>query len=318
MRRLENRVPWRFFLCALRLALQQRPDCIVCGHVSLGPMAFALSRIIRRPYISIVYGIDCWGDLFPQDEWCLKKSKRIISISHWTKNILLERGYNSKIIDIIHPIISSDLINSRYLSGPRNIFTLLTISRLDRQERYKGHDDVLEALGVVTQDRPDLKVRYLIQGTGDDQGRLIEKVNNLGLTQYVQFIESTPLRSQLVDQYSQADVFIMPSQFGKLNGRWKGEGFGIVYAEAGALGIPSIAYNCGGATDIIEHKKSGLLVTPGNIAELAHAIIFCADNQGVVSQMGAYAQQRVYEQFTSEQMDRSSLAMLVRVGLGAE
>lgn len=308
-RKIVNRFPIRLFWRALRLVKQLDFNLILCGHVSLGPVVYALAKLTGKPFALIVYGIECWGNLFPQDEWCLKRADRIISISEWTKRILVQQGYPAQKIVVIHPIVANDIVNKRRLKDPSTPFTLLTISRLESSERYKGHDDVLEVLARINARKQP--VRYLIQGDGNDKPRLTAKVAELGLQPHVRFFDATSSRSELLSLYAQADVFIMPSRFGYRDGRWKGEGFGIVYAEAGALGIPSIAYRCGGATDIIEHGKTGFLVTPDNLAELEHAIQFCLDNPEAVKAMGEKARQRVHALFTAETMkDRVSEFLL--------
>ncbi len=302
LRRFQNRLPFQLILRALTESRQLRPDRILCGHVSLGPAVYCLSKWLRVPYISVVYGIDCWGNLFPQDEWCLRRSDKIISISHWTKNQLVERGYPPSKIEVIHPIIAADLVNKRRVHAPNKTFSLLTVSRLDSRERYKGHDDVLEALAQLRKRSKDRSFRYTIQGSGDDRSRLIQKTQDLNLSDWVDFVDATHSRSELRLLYAKADLFIMPSRFGIWDGRWRGEGFGIVYAEAGALGVPSIAYRCGGATDIIEHGKTGLLVTPDNIPELAHSMEYCMDNPDQLAALGENARVRVNSLFTFEQM----------------
>lgn len=302
-RRVQNRLPYRLFGAALATGRRFRPEIIVSGHVSLGPTAYLLSKLLGVPYVSVVYGIDCWGAMLPLDEWCLKKARRIISISHWTQERLEERGYLKTQFQVIHPIISSDLENQTKPPPEKRPFTLLTVSRLDSRERYKGHDDVLEALLLLHKSAREFQ--YIIQGSGDDLNRLKAKARSLNLEKSVQFVDSVHDRAELRKLYSKADLFVMPSRYGKWGGRWRGEGFGIVYAEAGALGVPSLAYRCGGAVDIIDHGKSGFLVEPNSIAELSKTIAHCMDHPGDLARLGENARLRVNSLFTKAQMIRS-------------
>jgi phosphatidylinositol alpha-1,6-mannosyltransferase len=98
--------------------------------------------------------------------------------------------------------------------------------------------------------------------------------------------------------YREADLFVMPSRFGRWDGRWRGEGFGIVYLEAAAFGLASVAYDCGGATDIIRHGENGMLVEPDNIAELARTIESLAKRRSLAEGMGRKAHEMVMRQFT--------------------
>ncbi|MBM4318320.1 MAG: glycosyltransferase family 4 protein, partial [Deltaproteobacteria bacterium] len=98
------------------------------------------------------------------------------------------------------------------------------------------------------------------------------------------------------------DIFIMPSRFGYWNNSWKGEGFGIVYVEAALFGIPSIAYRCGGVTDIIEDQKNGILVEPDNVEELAEAIIGLGQDKQRIVELGESARKMALQQFTPEKI----------------
>ena len=104
----------------------------------------------------------------------------------------------------------------------------------------------------------------------------------------------------------------MPSRFGKWEGKWRGEGFGIVYLEAAAFGLPSIAYDCGGATDIISAGVNGWLVVPDSITDLANAIAQAAKNPKLVFEMGKKAHEMVMARFT-----RTQFAQQLKLAVGA-
>lgn len=299
LKKLANRVPWPLFRSAQKAILEFKPTVLLNAHVSLGPMAVALSQMYSIPLVTIVYGIDAWGNLWPQDEYALKKSSRILSISHWTKQVLVQRGYDANRIDILHPMLNPKF-QTRKLSAKKSHerFTLLSISRLSAAEQYKGQDHVLHALGRLKEKYRRLSFRYIIQGKGDDLARLEALAHSLDLQEIVEFRGAVADRDALDELYGEADVYVMPSRFGFWGRRWRGEGFGIVYCEAAAFGVPSIAYRCGGATDIIRHGETGLLVTPDNVDELANAIWSLYENFSRREELGKKAFKHVMENFT--------------------
>ncbi len=302
---LANRY-WPPLLQAAKLeAKRLRATFLLAGHVSLGPLVHAVHRLTGIPYGVMAYGIECWGDLWPQDAWAMRKAARLVSISEWTKAMLVKQDFEAGRIRIVHPPLPASYEKfpsprrARTGEGP---FTLLTISRLEASERYKGQDHVLHALYRLRYSDPKLKWRYIIQGDGSDKPRLEELVQRLELSDIVEFRPGVKDRSQFETAYREADVYIMPSRFGRWDNRWRGEGFGIVYLEAAAFGLASIAYDCGGATDIIQHGVNGLLVVPDSITDLANAIAQVATKRDFLFEMGKKAHETVMSRFTRANM----------------
>ena len=304
-RKIENRYGWDFFWTAYANAQDFSPTYLVCAHVSLAPLTYLISKLTKIPYFVIALGIETWGDLLPQDEWALKRANGIISISHWTKKVLVERGYDPDRVSVVHPTLNEffeAIPLPERTPNTSGSLRLLTISRLAETEQYKGHDHVLRALYQIKQLHPDWKIHYTIQGEGADKDRLAALVQELALETWVEFKGAVNDRNSLTEIYQSSDLFIMPSRFGRWGGRWRGEGFGIVFVEAGVFGVPSIAYNCGGATDIIENDKTGLLVDPDNVEKLASAISRFYENRTLLVSMGKMAHESAKTKFSPSSM----------------
>jgi glycosyltransferase involved in cell wall biosynthesis len=142
---------------------------------------------------------------------------------------------------------------------------LLTVGRLDSRERYKGFDEVLDLLPTLRQRIPE--IAYLIVGHGNDRERLEHRVDELGLRDQVVFagyVEET----EKTAHYRLADAYVMPS---------RGEGFGIVYLEAMACGIPVVGSRVDGSREALRDGLLGLLVDPSQPAEIEQAIYKALD-----------------------------------------
>ena len=305
MKSLSNRFSPSYFFKALKLCSLFKPKIIIASHLSLAPLAFLISKLTSTPFFVVAYGFEVWGKFQPQDKWALKKANGIISISHWTKTILEKQGFDPRVISVVHPSISPQLIespNKTFQTTESHPLKLLTVSRLDSAEQYKGHDHVLQALKQIKMQEPQLEFSYTIQGNGDDIPRLKNLVTSLKLDSWVTFMPAVTHREDLKKSYLSHDVFVMPSRFGFWGQCWRGEGFGIVYVEAAILGLPSIAYRCGGAMDIIEDKKTGLLVEPDNIESLAKAILDLAKDRQKLKSLGNNARKAALNRFTPEKV----------------
>jgi phosphatidylinositol alpha-1,6-mannosyltransferase len=143
-----------------------------------------------------------------------------------------------------------------------NDLVLLTVGRLDGRERYKGQDRVIEQLPTLAAAHPNLV--YVISGEGTDRVRLEQLSRRHRVTDRVRFLGHTS-PAQLPDLYRAADLFVMPST---------GEGFGIVFLEAMACGVPAIGVAEGGASDALCDGELGASPTVGEFpSALASALV---------------------------------------------
>ena len=136
----------------------------------------------------------------------------------------------------------------------------MTLARLAGKERYKGIDEVLDCLPVLVRERPAL--RYLIVGDGGDRARLEAKAERLGVARHVVFAGYVPEREK-PDHYRLADLFAMPG---------RGEGFGIVFLEALACGVPVVASRVDGSRETVRDGALGAAVDPSRPEEIVAAI----------------------------------------------
>jgi phosphatidylinositol alpha-1,6-mannosyltransferase len=132
---------------------------------------------------------------------------------------------------------------------------LITVSRFDKR---KNHEKVIMALRNLKQIYPDIV--YICVGYGDEEENIKNLVKELNLEAQVMFFKdiSDDLKNALV---TKSDVFVMPSVIHKSSV----EGFGIAYTEAAQYSVPSIGGKDGGASDAIEHEKTGLICDGNNL-----------------------------------------------------
>jgi phosphatidyl-myo-inositol dimannoside synthase len=164
--------------------------------------------------------------------------------------------------------------------------TIVTVSRL--ADPYKGHDVLIGALALVRAEIPD--VEWVVIGDGPLRPGLEALARSTGVADAVRFLGAVD-DAERDRRLRSADVFAMPS---RLPGAGlAGEGFGIVYLEAGAYGKPVVAGNVGGAPDAVLDGETGLLVDPTDRRALADALTRLLREPELAARLGRAAQARV-------------------------
>ncbi len=116
---------------------------------------------------------------------------------------------------------------------------------------------LLDAMARLPED-----VRLRVVGNGPELSRLRQRVRTLALDGRVELLGHVPF-ARLAAEYRRADVFCLPS---------RQEGFGIVFLEAMAAGLPIVAARAAAVPEVVSDGECGILIEPGNSAELASVI----------------------------------------------
>src|SRR5271170_1863254 len=244
-------------------------DLVICGHLRLLPLIQLLELRGRAPLGLVLHGVDAWETFGgPAVRRGLKRLDWFLAVSEVTKQRFLswsgvapQRGVViPNAVDLAHftPGPKSPALLARYgLAGKR---VLMGLARLDARERYKGFDEVMEAMPSLLSRHPDLA--YMICGDGSDRARLEAKARELGITDRVVFTGYVD-EAEKIEHYRLADCFLLAG--------W-GEGFGIVLIEAIACGIPAIGSNLDASCEAVGNGTLGLVVNPQDRADLIRGI----------------------------------------------
>ena len=155
----------------------------------------------------------------------------------------------------------ADLVAQHGLAG---CFVFVSVCRLLEK---KGIDHAIRAFATVAAAYPDS--RYLVVGDGPYRPALAAIAADCGVADKVVFAGAVA-DEELVQHYVLGDVFVMPNRR-LANGDT--EGFGLVFLEANACGLPVIAGSDGGSTDAVRHGVNGLLVDGHAVAAIAEAML---------------------------------------------
>jgi len=221
-------------------------------------------------YDSIFDNIERLNDLAVGKE-TLKEADKIIAVSNATKNYVLSLGAKPEKVKVLRNGV--DLVRFRPLAGKReemrrklgisqNSIVVLTVRRLV----YKnGIDTLIESANIAVKKNP--KIVFLVVGKGPDLNKVQMKINQLGIENNFRptgFVTD----EDLPFYYNAADFFALPSK--------SGEGLPLVALEAMACGLPVIATDVGGISEILM-EDYGKLVPPNQPELLAKAVLeFCS------------------------------------------
>jgi glycosyltransferase involved in cell wall biosynthesis len=152
---------------------------------------------------------------------------------------------------------------------------------------WKGHEDLIDALALLTSDEPRIRLR--IFGVGDPAyvASLERRLADRGLGEMVEWCGFV---NNQADIYRAIDVCVVPSRIE--------EALGMSALEAGAFGRPVICSSRGGLREIVEDGVTGLVVEAERPEQLAQAISLLARHPDLVRKMAESARKRVRSEFS--------------------
>jgi phosphatidylinositol alpha-1,6-mannosyltransferase len=288
---------------ALRLLRNDGQDVVLLGHLYLGPLGPRLRRRTGARYGILLYGSELhryrrWGAVQRSALRALDSADFLVAISDFTHRQYLERGVrpDQRFLKV-NPGVDTTrfrpdagdpaLVRQRHGLGDRPV--LLSVARL---VEWKGQDMVLRALAQVRASLPD--VAFLMVGDGPYKPDLERRIHELGLEDRVVFAGYVPA-DELPSYYRAADVVVVPSR--EFAADHPIEGFGIVYVEAAACGIPTVGGLGGGTEESIADGVSGFRVDAHDPEAIADATLKLLEDRELAIRFGRAGRERAVELF---------------------
>ncbi len=164
----------------------------------------------------------------------------------------------------------------------------VTITTIGNYSWKKGYDDALQVMHRLRQSVPNL--RYQIVGRIDHAVLLFERMAALGLEDTVAFPGEVAAPQRAL---ANTDIYFQPS---------KTEGFGLAVLEAMAAGLPVVAANVGGIPELVQDGKTGLLVDPQDIEQMAATLLGLIQRPQQAAGLGAAARSAAARDYTATAM----------------
>lgn len=286
------------------------PRTIIATHAHLAPVADLAGRLADARYVVWCHGREVWGDLPPWVGRSLRRADAAWSVSRFTAHRLRGRGLAPDGRVALLPHALSPELTLRSPQEPDGPPTVLSVGSLDRARDYKGIDTLLLAWPMVQVEMP--RARLLVVGDGDGRRWLERLAARTGVGDHVTFAGRVS-DERLVRAYAQAAVFALPARV-RLGPAPAGEGFGLVYVEAAAAGLPVVAGRAGGAPEAVRDGETGLLVDPEDPAAVASAITRLLTDRSRASAMGRAGRRWVADHFSYQRFRETVADLLATLG----
>lgn len=262
----------------LHVCARERIEVLHCARViPEGLVAMAVHRALGTPYTVWVHG----EEVSIYMRYAVKKrlmprifggARAVFANSSFTLGRATLAGAPIDRTHVINPAVDADAfagpfdtrpIRERWNLAGRTV--LLTVGRLTRR---KGHDVVLQSLARLRSQGALGDVAWLVLSDGELEAELKSACTALGLDDVVRWVGPVR-RDELGPYYAAADLFVMPNRTLDDDDV---EGFGMVFLEASAAGVPVIGGRSGGVPDAVSEGESGLLVDGASIESVTAAI----------------------------------------------
>jgi len=289
-------------------------------HAHFGPnglRAVPLASWLGIPLVTTFHGFDATirdADLqksdYGQREYVRKRSilkergSLFIAVSRFIRNRLLDQGFAEEKIVVHYMGVDTDFFCPD--SAVHRLPIVLFVGHLTEQ---KGCDFLIQAMARVQALKPD--VELVVIGEGSHRGRL-EALAQEQLKLF-RFLGSQP-RAIVKDWLNRARVFSVPSVTAASGAE---EGFGLVFAEAQAMGCPVASFSSGGIPEAVAHEETGLLTAERDIEGLAQHILALMRNDDMWQKMSQAGRARVCALFDLKVQTRSLEGLYRQVLNGA-
>lgn len=302
----------RFAVGALARARSARRSVIFVTHTGLVPVGRAVKQLAGGRLCLFLHGVEAWEPLPARAVWGLRACDLLVANSHFTLREFLKRhpslgGTAAEVCYLpARRLATQGEAHERVLAGPPGAPRVLIVGRLWGRGLLKGQRQLISIWPRVREAVPGAEL--WIVGEGDGRAELERQAASHCAGDAVVFTGFVP-DAELTEIYSSSDVFAMPS---------RGEGFGLVFAEAMARGLPCIASRIDAGSEVVVDGETGLHVDPDSADELLAAVTSLLSDAAMRRRMGEAGRQRATELFGLSEFNERIVRLLQNARTAAE
>ncbi len=242
----------------------------------------------RKPKVmTFCHGIDVWENARRPWLQAAQNSDILLCNSNYTKQRAqnLHSGLNS--LQCCPLATEEDSLPEQLDSSTSSEnLDVIIVARMATDERYKGHQELIEAWPKVTQRIPLAHLKII--GVGDDQARLKAFADQGGASKNITFLGKVS-ELELQQLYQNSALFAMPS---------RNEGFGLVYIEAMRNALPVLTSLQDAGQELIKDGQTGITVDLDQTNELANKLINYLGDPQKLKEIGLAGQKHWQQQHT--------------------
>ncbi|MEK7575764.1 MAG: glycosyltransferase family 4 protein, partial [Patescibacteria group bacterium] len=320
----------RHIVYFFKILLKSRDIDVIYAQdpVSVGLPSVLAAKILRKKFILKVVGDYAWEQFQNQisnlksqkfitleefqegkynfmtelrrniERWVAKNADKIIVPSGYLKKVVTKWGIDKKNIIVIYNAFDAQglKMTKRESRDELNLSGTILISS-GRLVPWKGFGALIDIMPEVLKEIPDARL-YII-GSGLEEKNLKSQISNLKIGDNV-FLVGGISREKLLTYLRACDIFVLNSGY---------EGFSHLILEAMALGVPVIASNIGGNTEIIRDGENGILIEYNAKEDLKNKIISLYNEEFFREKLIKNAKESV-KKFSKEKMINDTIKIL--------
>lgn len=280
----------RFAAAALARARAARGSVVFATHVGLVPVGRAVKHASGGRLMLFLHGVEVWRPLPRRVRWGIRGCDLLVANSRFTL-----REFRRANPTLEHVPATVCYLPARALDGapgdgarvdgrsaaPR----VVVVGRLWGRGLLKGQRQLISVWPRVREVVPDAEL--WIVGEGEGRGDFEALAASRGVAECIRFTGHVS-DAELSEIYRDSSVFAMPS---------RGEGFGLVFAEAMAHGLPCVASRADAGSEVVVDGETGLHVDPDDEAELLRALLALLTDPSLRREMGSAGRRRAQSLF---------------------
>ena len=276
-------------------ALRNRRGLWLCTHVNYALIGLVMNPGRWRRVGVLLHAAELDEGFTRSKQFALTKVGWVLAVSEFTKRKAIKLGVDPARIHVVPNGVRDPCPNWRFGTA-RDKAVVLFVGRMN--EHYKGQADLLDAMSLLRNRFPDLRLVFVGDGPlakwkAEAQRRCVDD-----LVEFAGRVDD----AELARRYEAAAIFAMPSE---------NEGFGLVYAEAMAHGLPCVGSDRDAAREVIRHGETGYCVPAGNSTAIADAIADIMKSPELRARMSVAGRRRFEENFTPDCHRRNLVTTLL-------
>ena len=277
----------RLLAGAWRRSHHARASVILATHIGLAPVGRWLRRVSGGRFYMFLHGVEAWGPLPRATRWGLRACDAFVTNSHFTLDKFRAAHAEFAAMPGTVCYLPAQLTPAANAAAKRKL-RVLTVGRLWGRGLRKGQKQIIALWPRLRERFPDAE--YWVIGGGDGRAELEDLARQHGVASSVTFTGDIP-NADLSELYRTSAVYAMPS--------W-GEGFGLVFADAMAHGLPCLASRSDAGREVVQDGVTGLHVDPEDSAEIFQALCKLLSDENLRTRLGQAGQARQAELFSLE------------------
>lgn len=300
----------------IQIAVDERLDILHAHYAVPHAISGIVAKQVLKPrrdlkIVTTLHGTDITlvgraPAFFPLTKWSIEQSDAVTTVSSWLRDETIRTFAVEKPIHVIHNFVDTtrfaprcSCIRRSHLAGEDEKI-ILHISNFRAVKRL---EDVVKTFARVVQRIP---ARLVLIGDGPERERAMEQARRLGVLNRTWFLGK---QNQIENYYAIADVLLFPSAY---------ESFGLTALEAMSCGLPVVATEGSGLSEVVDDGVSGYLRPVGDIAALAEAVLKILSDPDLAQRMGEAGRRRALRCFQAKTVAGNYLSVYRSVLAGEE